>query len=468
MKVTIRNLGVIKEAEIDLKPLTIFVGPNNSGKTWLAYLLSAIFSQEGWDQYTHALATNFIQDTYLLLESAIQRVLNEGNGSIDLVQFADEQGEIYINNVAHYTQRWLPKYMNTERVTFEGLDIHINIGETKKAFLEKISDTILEEGLSIGLQRKKPLVSVRKEKGKRELYFYTEGNIKGNMLETLPLQIIKEFLISSVFGALHRAFYSYTRVFPTERTTFISMLPRNLLAEAANNEAPLQDQPAATSGPLLNFLDTMINALLKKPSDREDEVKNSTQINSYVQLANMIENNILAGGLDVTTSGLESLRELLFKPVGGTSLEMSVVSSMVKELSPLVLYLRYLAKPGELLVIDEPEMNLHPEAQAKIVEFLAMLVNAGLHLLVTTHSTYIVDHLINLMDAAEHEDKATIAELFFLERTDAFIPREKVSVYLIDPEKEKQAESILDENGIIHWNTFSDVTNRVENIHFKL
>lgn len=34
---------------------------------------------------------------------------------------------------------------------------------------------------------------------------------------------------------------------------------------------------------------------------------------------------------------------------------------MVKELSPLVLYLRYLARAGELLIIDEPEMNLHPE-----------------------------------------------------------------------------------------------------------
>jgi len=58
---------------------------------------------------------------------------------------------------------------------------------------------------------------------------------------------------------------------------------------------------------------------------------------------------------------------------------------MVKELSPLVLYLRYLALPGELLIIDEPEMNLHPEAQVKMIEFIAMLINAGLRVLVTTH-----------------------------------------------------------------------------------
>ncbi len=42
MKTTVRNLGVISEAEIELKPLTIFVGPNNTGKTWLAYTLAVL------------------------------------------------------------------------------------------------------------------------------------------------------------------------------------------------------------------------------------------------------------------------------------------------------------------------------------------------------------------------------------------------------------------------------------------
>ena len=308
MKVTIRNLGIINEAEIDLKPLTIFVGPNNSGKTWLAYLLSAIFSQEGWDQYTRALTTNLIQDTYPLLENAIQDILNKGNGSLDLVQFADEQGEIYINNVAHYTQNWLQKYMKTERVTFEGLEIQISIGETKQAFLEKVLDATLEEGLSIGLQRKKPLVSVRKENGMRELYFYTEGNTKGNILEALPLSSIKRFLMSSVFGVLHRAFYANTYVFPTERTAFISMPPRNVRALG-------------------------------------------------------------------------------------------------------------------------------------------------------------VDHLANLMKAAEHQSQDTIREEFFLQQKEAFISKAKVSAYLVDQSK---ANNILGEDGLIYWDTFSDISDRVTRIYSKL
>jgi predicted ATPase len=138
-----------------------------------------------------------------------------------------------------------------------------------------------------------------------------------------------------------------------------------------------------------------------------------------------------------------------------------------KELSPLVLYLRYLAQPGALVIVDEPEMNLHPAAQVKITEFLTMLVNAGLRILVTTHSTYLVDHMTNPMEAAKYEraDQIAIAEKFFLQRSDAFIPQQDVSVYLFE---NGGAKSILDKDGKIGWTTFSKVTDEIETISYEL
>jgi predicted ATPase len=138
---------------------------------------------------------------------------------------------------------------------------------------------------------------------------------------------------------------------------------------------------------------------------------------------------------------------------------------MVKELTPLVLYLRYVALPGELLIIDEPEMNLHPEAQAKIIEFLAMLVNAGLNVLITTHSPYVVDHLANLIKAAKNADKEAVSNEFYLKRKDAFISQDKVSVYLVE---DGQVKNALDEDGVIQWNTFGEVSDRISEIYFTL
>jgi predicted ATPase len=139
---------------------------------------------------------------------------------------------------------------------------------------------------------------------------------------------------------------------------------------------------------------------------------------------------------------------------------------MVKELSSLVLYLRYLAEPSDLIIIDEPEMNLHPLAQVKIIEFLAALVNAGLNILITTHSTYIVDHLGNLMEAYKHENKNEIVEKFILQREDAFINQNMISIYEVTGNG--QITNILKPDGIIDWQTFSDVTELVQRIHFEL
>ena len=104
---------------------------------------------------------------------------------------------------------------------------------------------------------------------------------------------------------------------------------------------------------------------------------------------------------------------------------------MVKELSPLVFHLRYFAQPNELLIIDEPEMNLHPTAQVQILEFLAILANKGINVLITTHSPYIIDHLGNLTKAYQHPDKERIQSEFYLKDHNAFIDEKNVSMQFL-------------------------------------
>ena len=44
MKLSVRNFGPIREAtNIDISPMTIFVGPSNTGKSYLAMLIYSIF-----------------------------------------------------------------------------------------------------------------------------------------------------------------------------------------------------------------------------------------------------------------------------------------------------------------------------------------------------------------------------------------------------------------------------------------
>jgi hypothetical protein len=69
------------------------------------------------------------------------------------------------------------------------------------------------------------------------------------------------------------------------------------------------------------------------------------------------------------------------------------------------------------------------------------------------------------MQAAKHEDPDSIKEMFYLERTDAFIPQEKVSVYLFE---DGTAKNIVSEEGTINWETFGNVSDDVSQIYASL
>ena len=77
---------------------------------------------------------------------------------------------------------------------------------------------------------------------------------------------------------------------------------------------------------------------------------------------------------------------------------------MVTELAPLILFLKYLVRPGDLLILEEPESHLHPAAQRQLARGIVRLVNAGVRVLITTHSeTFVsqINHLLRISYASK-------------------------------------------------------------------
>ena len=485
MKVSIRHLGVIEEADIDLKPLTIFIGPNNEGKTWLAYSLAGILGNYGSMKYSQAYADKQVPTIYEPLNKVIEDVLTKGNATIDLRQFATDYGELYFNEVAKYAKHWMSSYFSSQLTSFDDMEISLYLTETKEHFLKQISQYARTSRLAGSV------LTIRKSQGDDKLFVFTstetqEGEEQEEQLgEKIPLAEVRERLISFVATALRQSLYPQIRIFPTERTTLVAARFSGRIADNAQlrmsekarealgilaKELDTEQHLVAREviGPVNTFMSMLANLFRNRSRDgvaREGAAARDARVRRYIELAEVLEQQILAGSISFSTPEPDPRREVLFQPTRDVNLEIPIVSSMVKELSPLVLYLRYMARPGELLIIDEPEMNLHPAAQLKIIEFLAMLVNAGLHVMITTHSTYVIDHLINLMDAYKHTNQDELVEMFLLEQKEAFISQEQVAVYLVEGGK---TENILDEEGIIHWETFSDLTTLVERIHYEL
>src|SRR5260370_40663855 len=88
--------------------------------------------------------------------------------------------------------------------------------------------------------------------------------------------------------------------------------------------------------------------------ERKAQARDDLRVQKYIYLADILEKEILSGDLAFSTPEPDSRRDILFQAAQDVRLELPIVSSMVKELAPLVLYLRYLAGPDELLIIDEP------------------------------------------------------------------------------------------------------------------
>lgn len=92
----------------------------------------------------------------------------------------------------------------------------------------------------------------------------------------------------------------------------------------------------------------------------------------------------------------------------------------------LILCLR--SKPGDVLMIENPEINLHPKAQAKLGEFLTVIANAGVQMIIETHS----ENLVNKIQYQIYSDK---------------FDAEKLAIYYKEKPRAKFEKVVIDGNG---------------------
>jgi hypothetical protein len=221
--------------------------------------------------------------------------------------------------------------------------------------------------------------------------------------------------------------------------------------------------------PIKDFIDFLDNLdEVSKKFEEDDKLRNKRK--KFIELAELIEKEILGGKIKLIKYEEIATPVLEFEFDENKSIEMHLTSSMVKELTGLVLYFKYSANENGLLIIDEPEMNLHPEAQVKLLEILTMAVNRGLKVLITTHSPYITDHLTNLMECYVVKDKIKDEDLknyLFTGQKEAIISSDKVAVYFFS--ENGIIKDILNrKETLIDWETFSKVSERLGEIYDDL
>ena len=213
----------------------------------------------------------------------------------------------------------------------------------------------------------------------------------------LPQNTLKEVISDGIVKLLFEGFFPRPFIASAERTgATIFRRELNFARNRLLEEMSRADVDDAAMGLMSkSYQDYALPVEVNVDFVRQ--LENVAKKNSYLvenhphilnEFADIIGGEYIAGSNDT----------IYFRPARKPlKLTMDESSSAVRSLLDIGFYLRHVAKPGDLLMVDEPELNLHPENQRRITRLFARLVNLGIRVFVTTHSDYVVKELNTLI-----------------------------------------------------------------------
>ena len=193
-----------------------------------------------------------------------------------------------------------------------------------------------------------------------------------------------------------------------------------------------------------------------------EEYENKEETEIYRNLVKNIDiQNIIEGEIIIKSN------QIIYKNQEDVELNMGLVSSTVKTLAGFFLYLKYQAQEGDIILIDEIELNLHPENQRKVMRLINYLSKQGLKFVISTHSPIITQEINNMIMFEKCKNKIDdqIIEEYSIDRENYGLRQEDVNVYFLNNKTIEQAE--FGEDGVI-TETFNEVLGEIDNLYQEL
>lgn len=381
MVIKLKNVGPIIEGEVDFsRPFTLLTGLNNSGKTTMSYVAFSILNQP----------VKFTDLDFPEIEKSFQ----EGRRVFELNIFdLYVSNKLYINQVLNETSiRTINnKYKSYIKENSE-LTVSFNSSWVKRNLFKQIID------INIDVKNEyDEIVSLPFTSDKDSFIFCLSLDVDG-----IDEQILVESFERLSMIVLAGVLLPKPTFFPSERQG-VTVFGKEILEKRLKNYESLlttEDVEAFILGksnhsqylePINEYLTLFREVILGNP------VKSK-----YSEVSKYISETIMNGEVKPSKDGA-----FLFHPYSGdkSPIEMSYVSSTIKSLSFLSYFLKIKAEDGQIIFIDEPEINLHPRNQIYIARALGLLIDAGLNLVISTHSEYMVREINTLISLGSYSGK---------------------------------------------------------------
>lgn len=466
MKITFSNLGSIKKTTLDLRPLTVIIGPNNSNKTYIAYSIYGL-----WKKYSE------IKDE---LDYPFGLEITEEASNRLRIPLNDDFYNKFIKFFIHYTSEFKLQldtyFQDSTHKLFKRtkIDIEISKVQISEAVKEFVKNDLVTEiwGFNCQLTNNSLIIEMEESKIVSKMENSEDYDFQEDVLESIAF-LIKYHLFQEpiLLPAERNAFIITYKMLANRRYKHLRQTQREIFGSRSHErqlELLREQGDIRYPQPIEDFLDFLTDVELDKQISEKVEKRKT-----FNEFANAIEESIQRKNKTNFTSTKLGGREIKINVKKGLDIDLYNASSSIKQLVPLIMYLRYAVNYHSLLIIDEPEMNLHPEAQAKLLEVLAMIVNEGVNVLLTTHSPYFMSHLNNLV-SGKTDDESVLkeqAKSLYLGDERAFLKIDDVSAYemrLDKTGKHQELHNLYDPDYGIRWDTLSDVSADIQQKFFEI
>ena len=396
VEVTVKNFGPIAEANIDLRPLTVFVGPSNTGKTYFATLVYALHGAFNGLFHSSLLSPfgsgimdilrRFLTDLTTPKEE-IQEILDKLNMDERPFKLSDLPESVHgkLGTIIKDTDYFKKQLQNELRNCF---DLN-SISELMRLTGEQRNDIAIL--LKIG-ERDREYLNIGIAVSGSEVNLESSTSLESSTCEDMVL-LPKEFRVSDGFiddNSVRINSFGYPVIgryyLPAARSGIMQshrIIASSLVKRTTRVGLERFPEVPTISGVIADFMEKII-------------LYDATRVTLINHLAEILETEVLAGQIRLKPSS-SGYPDFCYSPQGtNEEMRLSQTSSMVSELAPLVLFLRGFVLPGATLIIEEPEAHLHPGAQADMAVILARLVRAGVRVIITTHSDWLLEEISNL------------------------------------------------------------------------
>jgi len=381
IELDISNFGPIEKGRIALRPLTILVGPNNSGKTYASVLAHSVISSCA----DLARAARSGDWAGLLLEDGgfqglsarADRLAGSGSGKDGAAVTPALHSRIHDSTVGRLFAASLFTRLRHNFGSPPGGLVRAGSRSSRIRIRGPISAdvSIARAGAPAvrvargGASRPGPAPAAAGSRGggRRARPGRTGGRRGSTALLELAAKIAGDASASVPPGASH--------YLPAARSGV--MCAHGALAPGILDE--MRRGGAGTAGTVSDLADSLARPCAPP--------RNGTR-----NAGARIIPDVLGGRLDTGGDGALSYSR------AGTSVPMHMSSSGIAGTAPLALAASAM-RPGDTLIVEEPEAHLHPRSQAALATRMAGLVRQGMRVILSTHSAFFLAQMSMLVRA---------------------------------------------------------------------